>query len=132
MQFEAFTLLHSIRAPAVGYRITAGKSKIFYAPDVAWIEDMDEAFKKIALYIGDGATITRNMIRKNKKTGEIFGHANIRQQLTWCHKMNVPKMIVTHCGSDIVSHEKQAEKKIFLLAKERAVKVEIAYDGWKL
>jgi len=129
IQFEAFSLLHSLICPAVGYRITCGKLRLFYAPDVAWIEDMDEALEKIHIYIGDGATITRPMIRK--KGNKIFGHANVRQQLTWCEKHNVPEMIVTHCGSGIVSYPKKAEKQIQLLAEERGVDVEIAYDGMK-
>ena len=130
IQFEAFSLLHSLICPAVGYRITCGKMRLFYAPDVAWIEQMEEALKKIQFYIGDGATITRPMIRK--KGNKIFGHANVRQQLTWCKKHRVPEMIVTHCGSDIVSHAKKAEKKIQLLAEERGVKVTIAYDEMKI
>ncbi len=132
IQFEAFKLLHSIRCPAVGYRITRGNMRLFYAPDVAWIEKMEKALKRIELYIGDGATITRPMIRKVKGTDQIFGHANVRQQLTWCQKMKVPKMIVTHCGSAIVTHENKAQKQISSLAEELNVAVEIAYDGMKL
>lgn len=132
IQFEAFPVLHSVRCPAVGYRITCGKTRLFYAPDVAWIDKMDQALSRIDTYIGDGATITRSMIRKHKETEEIFGHANVRQQLTWCQKMGVPKMVVTHCGSDIVAHEKAALPKIEALAKEREVAVKVAYDGMRL
>lgn len=132
IQFEAFPLLHSVRCPAVGYRITCGTTRYFYSPDVAWIDHLEEAFAKIDAYIGDGATITRNMVRKHKETGEIFGHAPIRQQLSWCEKMHVPLMIVTHCGSDIVAHEKTAQKKIVSLAEERNVKIVIAFDGMTL
>lgn len=132
IQFEAFTLLHSIRCPAVGYRITSGKTIVFYAPDVAWIIELEEAFHGIQFYIGDGATILRNMIRKVKGTEEIFGHATIRQQMTWCKKMGVPKMIITHCGSAIVAREEKAKVQIEALAKEREVECLIAYDGMKL
>ncbi len=129
IQFEAFDVLHSLLCPAVGYRITKGKNRLFYAPDVAWIEKIEEAFKSIQIYIGDGATITRPMIRKAKGTNQIFGHATVRQQLTWCQKQGVPEMIVTHCGSDIVSHRSKAEKQITKIAGERDVDVMIAYDG---
>ncbi len=132
IQFEAFPVLHSVRCPAVGYRIPFGGKRLFYVPDVAWIEKMEEALHGVDLYIGDGATITRSMIRRVKGTEEIFGHANVRQQLTWCYKMGIPKMIVTHCGSDIVSHEKAAIQKIQALAEERGVEVKIAFDGMKL
>lgn len=132
IQFEAFPVIHSVRCPAVGYRITAGKTTFFYVPDVVWIKNLAQAFKNIQFYIGDGATIQRVMVRKDKKTGQIFGHANIRQQLTWCRKQQVCKMIITHCGSDIVSKEKKAIKTIQKLAKQRGVDVEIAYDGLEI
>lgn len=132
ISFEAFPVWHSVRCPAVGYRITCGKIAFFYVPDVVYIPDIDEAFHNLCFYIGDGATISRKMIRKNKVTGELFGHANIRQQLTWCRKQNVPRMIVTHCGSDIVAHEKQAIAQIEKLAREKNIEVQIAYDGWQI
>lgn len=37
--FEAFPVEHSIRAPAVGYRVTAGRVSIFYVPDVVYIHE---------------------------------------------------------------------------------------------
>lgn len=132
MQFEAFPLLHSVHCPAVGYRIIRGTFRLFYAPDVAYIENIEEAFDKINIYIGDGATITRPMIRKAKGSGVIIGHATIRQQLTWCKKQGVHQMIITHCGSDIVAHQKKAEKRIQALAEERNIEAVIAYDGMNL
>lgn len=129
---EPFKVLHSLRCPAVGYRITAGRKTVFYVPDVAYIEHLDAAFKKIALYIGDGATLFRPMIRKLKGRKEIFGHASIRQQLTWCHKEGVKKMIITHCGSGIVSQEKKALKQIAEMGEEKGVTVQVAFDGMVL
>lgn len=130
MHFEPFPVLHSLRAPAVGYRIEAGRVAIFYVPDVAWIPDRAEAFAGIRAYVGDGATVTREMVRRDRKSGEIFGHANIRQQLGWCAKESVPEMIVTHCGSDIVGgDERQVGAEIRSLAEERGVEVSVAYDG---
>ena len=42
--FEAFPVEHSIRAPAVGYRVTAiGKGCVFYVPDVVRIYDRSAA-----------------------------------------------------------------------------------------
>ncbi len=132
ISFEAFPVWHSVLCPAVGYQITCQSLKFFYVPDVAYIPNIGEAFQKIRFYIGDGATIVHPMVRKNKKTGQIFGHATIRQQLTWCRKQKVSKMIITHCGSQIVSREKKAIGQIEYLAKEREVEVELAYDGLEI
>lgn len=130
IRFEAFPVVHSIRAPAVGYRIHANRVGVFYVPDVAWIPERKAAFHRIRAYIGDGATVTRNMVRRHRKTGKLFGHANIRQQLHWCAEEGVPKMIVTHCGSDIVGgDERTVGAAIRSLAQERDIEVEIAHDG---
>ncbi len=128
---EAFPVQHSIRAPAVGYRITAGKVSVFYAPDLVYIEDREAALSGARLYIGDGATVDGSMVRK--EGDQLFGHPPVRTQLTWCKKLGVPKMIVTHCGSQIVTGEGEGiREKISAYAREREVEVEVAFDGMEL
>ena len=77
--FEAFPVEHSTRAPAVGYRITVDRRSAFYVPDVVAIPDPAAALHAIDIYIGDGATVTRPMIRR--RDGTRIGHAPIRIQL---------------------------------------------------
>jgi phosphoribosyl 1,2-cyclic phosphodiesterase len=129
--FEAFAVEHSILAPAVGYRISAGHACIFYVPDLIFIHDRAAALKNVQIYIGDGATVTRSFIRRRGKT--LIGHAPVRTQLTWCQKEGVPRAIITHCGSEIVTGD---ERKLFAnlraMAADRSVEVRIAYDGMKL
>jgi len=76
--FEAFAVEHSLLAPAVAYRITAGRARIFYAPDLIFIHDRTAALKDVQIYIGDGATLTRSFIRKRGKN--LIGHAAIGTQ----------------------------------------------------
>ncbi len=126
---EAFPVLHSTKAPAVGYRLTAGSASIFYVPDVAWIENRHEALDDVDVYIGDGATVTRSMIRKPGE--EIIGHAPIRNQLTWCQKEGVRRAVFTHLGSQIVEgDERKLGPRLQALGRERGVEdVTIAFDG---
>jgi len=129
--FEAFPVEHSILAPAVGYRVNAGRATIFYVPDVIYIHERAAALKGVQIYIGDGATLTRSFIRRRGKT--LIGHAPVRTQLTWCEKEGVPRAIITHCGSEIVnSDEREIAAKLRGIATERGVEVRIAYDGMKL
>lgn len=128
MEFETFPVVHSLLAPGVGYRITAGKKTIFCVHDLISIDDRHEALKNIKLYIGDGATIVRPMVRC--KGDKIFGHTTIRAQLGWCQKEGVPLAIITHCGTQIVGHDgRKVGAKIRALAKERGVQVKVAFDG---
>jgi phosphoribosyl 1,2-cyclic phosphodiesterase len=130
--FEAFAVDHSTRAPAVGYRITAGQVTIFYVPDVVWIRDREAALSGAKLYVGDGATITRSLVVR-KIDEALIGHTPIRTQLTWCQKLGVPRAIFTHLGSEIVEgDERTLGAKIRSLAEERGVEVDIAHDGMEV
>lgn len=128
--FEAFTVVHSLLAPGVGYRVTAGKKSIFVVHDLISIDDRSTALHGVKLYIGDGATVVRPMVRA--KGNKLFGHTTIRAQLSWCLKESVPLMIVTHCGSQIVTGGVKVINRIKALAKERNVQVKIAYDGMEI
>jgi phosphoribosyl 1,2-cyclic phosphodiesterase len=128
---ETFPVVHSIRAPAVGYRITARNTIIFCAHDLVYIEHRKKALNNIDLYIGDGASIKRPIIRK--RDGVLFGHSPISTQLTWCKKEGVPRAIFTHCGSEIVEGDgRTINAKIQALGKERGVEVQIAHDGLEI
>jgi hypothetical protein len=133
---EARTQRHgmhsSTRAPAVGYRITAGRVSVFYVPDVAWIQDREAALSGVRLYVGDGATVARSMVRKPGDV--IIGHVPIRTQLTWCQKLDVRRAIFTHPGSQVVAgDEEERAQRIREFARQRHVaKVEIAYDGMEV
>jgi phosphoribosyl 1,2-cyclic phosphodiesterase len=129
--FEAFPVEHSILSPAVGYRVSAGRARIFYAPDLIFIHQRRTALNNIQLYIGDGATVTRSFIRRRGKA--LIGHSPVRTQLTWCQKEGVSRAVITHCGSEIVTGDESAiAAKLRGMAAERDVEVRIAYDGMKI
>ena len=129
--FEAFPVEHSILSPAVGYRVSAGRARIFYAPDLIFIHERSAALKSVQIYIGDGATVTQSFIRKRGKA--LIGHSPVRTQLTWCQKEGVPRAIITHCGSEMVTGgEREIASKISAMAAESGIEFRIAYDGMKL
>jgi hypothetical protein len=115
----------------VGYRVSAGRARIFYAPDLIFIHERNAALDGVQIYIGDGATVTRSFIRKRGRA--LIGHSPFRTQLTWCEKEGVPRAIITHCGSEIVTgDERDIAAKIYAMAAERDIEVRIAYDGMKV
>jgi phosphoribosyl 1,2-cyclic phosphodiesterase len=129
--FEAFPVEHSIRAPAVGYRITAGRIAIFYGPDLVHINDRPEALRGCRLYIGDGATMTQSFVRR--RGGTLIGHAPVWTQLTWCQKEGVRRAIISHCGREIVEgHRPDLQTQLRAMAEERGVLAAFAHDGLEL
>jgi phosphoribosyl 1,2-cyclic phosphodiesterase len=131
MTFVAFTVEHSLRAPAVGYRITAGKTTIFYCPDLVYIHDRRAALKDIAAYVGDGATITRSFVRR--RGNRLIGHAPIDVQLGWCRKSGVPRAIITHCGTQIVTARPPVlRQRLDAWSRKYGLRVDVAHDGMQL
>jgi phosphoribosyl 1,2-cyclic phosphodiesterase len=132
IRFEAFPLDHSVIAPAVGYRVTAGRKTVFYAPDVLWIRHTMAALMNVDLFIGDGATIDRPIVRVERRKGVAVGHASIATQLDWCARAGVPRAIFTHCGRAIVAGPTDIERRISDLGRARDVDAKVAVDGLRI
>jgi len=128
---EAFAVEHSVRAPAVGFRLTVGKASLFYVPDVVFIRNRRRALNGIELYIGDGARLDRPLLRR--RDHHSIGHAPIREQLDWCREASIPRAVFTHCGSEIVRADlRLVNAHVRRLGRERGVVAGIASDGMKL
>lgn len=131
VSFKAYPVLHSIRAPAVGYRVSAKRRSFFYLPDVAWLPDASHALRRIEVYIGDGAIIKRPLIRR--RAGIPFGHTAVATQLRWCQKAHVSQAIFTHCGSEVVGgDERRLNALVRRLGHERDIDARLACDGCRL
>ncbi len=129
--FEAFLVEHSILAPAVAYRVSAGRACIFYGPDLLFIHDRAAALKDVQVYIGDGATLMRSFVRK--RGDKLIGHATVRTQFGWCEKERVPRAIITHCGSEIVTgDQRKLSTNLRAMAAERGLDARIAHDGMEV
>jgi phosphoribosyl 1,2-cyclic phosphodiesterase len=115
----------------VCYRIVAGRAAVAYAPDVAYIPEHRRALRGVQLYIGDGATMSRTMIRR--QGDRLTGHTTIRAQLGWCEKNGVPYAIFTHCGQQIVADdERKLAAQLRRWGRQRGVEAGFAYDGMEL
>jgi phosphoribosyl 1,2-cyclic phosphodiesterase len=131
VRFRAVAVRHSVRAPAVGYRVSADGSSFFYLPDVAELPKASDALRRIDIYIGDGATMRRSMVRR--KRGTLVGHAPIVRQLAWCAKAHVRRAIFTHCGSPIVrATPRSMDALIDRLGREHGIEARVARDGDRL
>jgi phosphoribosyl 1,2-cyclic phosphodiesterase len=109
IRFKACRVEHSIRAPAVGYRVSAKGASFFYLPDVARLPNATTALHRIGTYIGDGATLqlvngaheawyfdrphfhcnAARMVRQSTRASSDFHPLRLRDR-TW-HGHNCPK-----------------------------------------
>jgi phosphoribosyl 1,2-cyclic phosphodiesterase len=131
VEFTAVPVAHSIRAPAVGLRVAARGQCFFYVPDVAKLDNAARTLCGAQIYIGDGATLTRSMVRR--KGGTVIGHAPVTDQLAWCRQAGIRRAVFTHCGSAIVRAEHQATNaKLWELGRKQGVEARLACDGDRL
>jgi phosphoribosyl 1,2-cyclic phosphodiesterase len=129
--FEAFQVEHSRLAPAVGYRCAALGRSVFYVPDVARLPAPVRALSGVDLFIGDGASPRRPMLRR--RDGQLIGHASMIEQLRWCRQAGVHRAIFTHCGTQIVRMPPETlVATVRRLAGESCLEVRVACDGDKV
>jgi ribonuclease BN (tRNA processing enzyme) len=129
LTITAIPVEHSLRAPAVGYRISSTAHTIFYVPDIALLPAPVQTLANVDLYIGDGALISRHMLLRTKDH-TLTGHAPITDQLSWCQEAGVQHCIITHCGTEIVRGKHSIiDKRINELSTLYGVTTRIAYDG---
>jgi hypothetical protein len=128
VRFKAYPVQHSIRAPAVGYHVSAEHGSLFYLPDVAWLPNASHVLQGVDVYIGDGATLTRPLVRR--RGGVLIGHATVATQLHWCREAQVRQAVFSHCGSQIAGGDaRQLNALLLRLGRERDVDARFACDG---
>ena len=111
--------------------MSAGRVVVFYVPDVVDIEEREAALTGVRLFIGDGATLARPLIRR--RDDRLIGHTPVRTQLTWCREAGIRRAVITHCGSEIVKGDAAAiGARVKAMGAERGVAATIAEDGMTL
>ncbi len=125
-----YDVIHSLRCPAVCFKIKGDKT-IIYAPDILdTVEPKEKVFENVDLLIADGSSVNVNLVRR--KEDKLFGHAMVKTIIGWCKKYSIKNLIITHCGKQIVtSDEKIIENKLNEYS-ENKVNFIIAYDGMEL
>ncbi len=130
LNITAYPVIHSLRCPAVAYKIKGGKTLI-YAPDlVDFEEDKSKILNGIDLLIADGSSLNINMVRRRE--GKLFGHTRIKTIIGWCKKYGISRLIITHCGKQIVTMDQNKLAEKLKEYAEKKVRVEVAHDGWKM
>jgi ribonuclease BN (tRNA processing enzyme) len=115
----AYRVIHSIRCPAVGYRITVEGKTFIYNPDLVDIVEKAGILTDIDCYIGDGSAIRANLVRR--RDDQLVGHTRITTQINWCKNYGITNILFTHLGKETIEKEKafQAEHP----------EITLAYDG---
>ncbi len=122
-----YDVVHSIRAPAVGFRVTADRTTVVYNPDIISIIDEDRVLTGVDVFIGDGASLTRPIVRRRGTA--LFGHTTVRAQLNWCKRHQIHRAYIVHCGKQLVTMKPaELQRRVDELAGS-TIRAIVARDG---
>jgi phosphoribosyl 1,2-cyclic phosphodiesterase len=131
IRVEAFPVVHSQLAPAVGFQVNCGSIGFFYVPDVVEIEERRDALAGVQLYIGDGARLTRPLVRHSD--GYPIGHTSIRTHLGWCEEAGITRAVFTHCGTEVARADPDlVDEEVSAMGVEHRLSAAVAFDGLQL
>jgi phosphoribosyl 1,2-cyclic phosphodiesterase len=117
-----YRVIHSIRCPTVGFKISVGGKTILYNPDLVDIVSKEAVLASADCYIGDGSAVRANLVRRRGDL--IFGHTRMSTQIHWCQKAGISRIIFTHLGRETLR-----EQESFQAAHPEAL---LAYDNLTL
>jgi ribonuclease BN (tRNA processing enzyme) len=133
-RLSAQPVVHSVRCPCVGARITAGGFTAVYSADIVAFEDPDAALAGADLYIGDGTTLTESLVRRHP-SGALIGHTTARAQFGWLARHGILRAVFSHFGQGPIEMGEEAlaaalEK--LAGANPPGCAVTAAYDGMEM
>ncbi|MBW1933775.1 MAG: hypothetical protein JRI56_12470, partial [Deltaproteobacteria bacterium] len=108
---------------AVGFKIDLGGKTIWHSSDVLNIPDHKKTLKDVDIYIGDGASLTRDI---SGGDGD-YGHASMKKQIKWAKDSGIGKIYFTQIGHVGFTHD-DLKKKL----NEMTPNAEPLYDGMEL
>ena len=120
--------IHSKIKRSCGFLIFAGGKKILYTGDMISINKRWYALiRDPDLVITEGSSFDRDLIRRDKETGEIYGHSSIPRLVSLFKRLNAKTIVIAHYGSWLVKKPEEGYRKIKELSDQ--VKVWPAKDG---
>lgn len=122
--------IHSQKVETQALIVSKGKKRFLYTGDLIWIKKWyHRYFKNLDLVITEGSFVRKSgMVRRDKKTGNIYGHAGI-PRLVSTFADYTDHIVLVHFGSWLYKDMKSARRKIQDIAKEEGAEITVGYDG---
>lgn len=96
-------VLHSVLHPMTIFAIENKGIKIVLSTDILGFHsgDREKIFKDADVWIADGSSITKDLIRYHKEKKEPYGHTAFVNSIKWL-KDNKPLILLTHLGKQAI------------------------------
>jgi ribonuclease BN (tRNA processing enzyme) len=136
--FDGYTILpipthHSKLVKSQAYLIQKGRRSILYTGDLFWInKEYHHLLENVDLIITEASFMKKGgMLRKDKQTGELFGHNGVPNLIN-LFKKYTKNILLVHFGSWFVQNARDARKQLSALAKEKEIQIIVGYDGLEI
>ncbi len=125
--------IHSIKVKSNAYLVEHNGSAILYTGDMIWIEKKyQQLLPALDLVITEASFLRKGgMIRREKETGQIYGHTGIPNLITF-FKNYTHTMLLVHFGAWFYKDIQKSRSAIKKLAQEYDMEIIVGYDGLEL
>lgn len=124
---------HSKRVKSVAYLTEKDGQKLLYTGDMIWInKEFHRLLTDITLVVTDGSYLRKGgMIRKDKETGTLYGHAGIPNLIDFFRPFT-KNILFVHFGNWFFRDIGASADKLAALGDEQSITVHVGYDGMEL
>lgn len=124
---------HSKHVRSQGYLIEKNGRSILYTGDLVWIDKKyHPLFEKVDLVVTDGSFSREGgMIRKDKETNLLYGHAGI-PNLIRLFRPYAKQILFIHFGTWFLKDVKAGRQKLLSLSQKYEIPILIGYDGQRI
>jgi ribonuclease BN (tRNA processing enzyme) len=103
---------HSKKVKSCAFLIENDK-RILYTGDLIWINKRYwDRLKNLDLVITEASSLDRDLIRRDKETGEIYGHSSLKRLVQLFKELGAKKIVATHYGAWATDDFKKAKEQI--------------------
>jgi glyoxylase-like metal-dependent hydrolase (beta-lactamase superfamily II) len=124
---------HSKLVRSLAYRVEKDGQKFLYSGDIIWIDKQyHHLLEDLDLVITDGSYFRKGgMIRRDEKTGQIFGHNGIPDLIQLFSEFT-RYILLVHFGSWFFNDIVGSEEKLHQLGQRTGMEVLVGYDGMEI
>jgi ribonuclease BN (tRNA processing enzyme) len=122
--------IHSQKVESQAIIVSGGGKRLLYTGDLIWIRKWYHRYlKNLDLVITEASFVRESgMVRRDRKTGNIYGHAGLPRQIDTFARF-ADHIVLVHFGSWFYRDMEAGRRKIGEMARRKGVTITVGYDG---
>jgi len=132
-QITPIPTIHSKKVKSQAYLVEIKQKRLLYTGDMIWIEKKYwNTLSRLDLVITEASFLkSGGMVRRDKITGELWGHQGIPNLMHFFKKFT-NRIIFVHFGSWFYKNIRESQKQLMQIGKKNDLEVIVGYDGMKI